>query len=99
MITSVFSVFRIKACFLAILFLSCLSTTSCTSIGRMISTPNYSHHSVDKILLDIKDNKKPYSVYVKSPNNANINDDGACEADNGCFLTYQRMQIILSVLT
>lgn len=97
MITSVFSVFRIKACFLAILFLSCLSTTSCTSIGRMISTPNYSHHSVDKILLDIKDNKKPYSVYVKSPNNANINDDGACEADNGCFLTYKASRQITNL--
>ena len=49
----VLSIFKNKTYCLFVLFILSLSTTSCTSIGRIISTPNYSHHSVDKILLNL----------------------------------------------
>ena len=60
----VLSIFKNKTYCLFVLFILSLSTTSCTSIGRIISTPNYSHHSVDKILLDNIKEKQTYSRCV-----------------------------------
>ena len=75
-----------RKCGLMLLLMFCVATTSCTSIGRLISTPNYSHHAVDKILLDEIENNKRYSVFIKSTNgNGNYNDN-ACSIDNGCYL-------------
>ena len=97
MIISILSIFRAKTLLLAIIFLLSLLNTSCTSIGRMISTPNYSHHSVDKILLNATGDKKSYSVYIKSANNGNTTNDKACEMDSGCFLTHKANKQIVNL--
>ena len=93
----VLSIFKNKTYCLFVLFILSLSTTSCTSIGRIISTPNYSHHSVDKILLDNIKEKQTYSVYIKSANNGNITNDKACEMDSGCFLTHKANKQIVNL--
>ena len=93
----VLSIFKNKTYCLFVLFILSLSTTSCTSIGRIISTPNYSHHSVDKILLDNIKEKQTYSVYIKSANKDDIGYDKACEMDSGCFLTHKANQQIVNL--
>ena len=93
----VLSIFKNKTYCLFVLFILSLSTTSCTSIGRIISTPNYSHHSVDKILLDNIKEKQTYSVYIKSANKDDIGYDKACEMDSGCFLTHKANKQIVNL--
>ena len=97
MIASIVSALKTKIFLLVIIYLLSLLNTSCTSIGRIISTPNYSYHSVDKILLNMTGDKKSHSVYIKSKNNSDSGNDKACEMDSGCLLTHKANEQIINL--
>lgn len=77
--------------FLPLLMLSCMAITSCVSVGKLFSTPSYSHHSIDKISLDGVGKNKSYSVYIKLSNDFDIGNDRMCKMDNNCFIKKNAM--------
>lgn len=44
--------------------------SACSTVGRLFSTPSYSHHVVDVIKLSNSVNEKKYAVYIKPSNDA-----------------------------